>query len=289
MRVSSLKCPARSETPGLQGKRMSRRIRAILASSVFAWLCFYSLFPCEVRADDIVIASSSRYEIRPFHSLPYISWRAKMLGTYVEASNPFEDQGQPAISCTLPCVTGSQSEADVSSSALTTRITSLVDVNGDSYGRWFRGSEIKFSLDGLIIPFASTNFTRTTQFLKPRGFWFSSHYLQSEFEPVTLIALGHGLSGSAERYHDFTTNPGLHPQTDVTASSSVVAASVNNQKRSKPLARDYPRWTWGSGSRQVFEPQIPIQFWRRIDLGDKGIIPATRLPIRSGSSRSPTF
>jgi hypothetical protein len=269
---------------------MLRRLKATLASSVFAWLCLYSLVPCEVRADDIVIASSSRYEVRPFSSLPYISWRARMLGAYIEASNPFEDQGEPAISCALPCITGSQSEADVTSPALTNPITNLVDVNEDSYGRWFRGSEIKFSLDGLIIPFPSTNFTRTTQFLRPTGFWFLAQDLQSGFEPVTVIAFGHGLSGFAERYHDFTTHPGLHPQTYLTAPSSVVASSVNHPpKRSMPLTRDYPRWTWGSGSRPVFEPRIPIQFWRRIDLGDKGIIPATRLPIRSGSSRPPTF
>jgi hypothetical protein len=264
---------------------MSRWLKATFVSSAFVWLCFYSFFPWEVRADDIVITAGPLYEVSPFRPSPqYVSWRARIYANNVgAATGAFGAQNQPITStCVFPCGAGSPFKINMSAGlSTTTPITSILNINGRGYLKWFRGSEIWFSLDSIIIPVeAASTFTRTTQFMMSGVFWSSGYDLQTGFEPVTMIPFGNGLAGSGERYRYSLSNTSLHQRTGPTAADSSPTGSFTFSKRTKTLDREFTAWGQGTGFRQMFEPQIPARFWRRIDLGDKRIVPATHLPIR---------
>lgn len=264
---------------------MSRWLKAIFASSAFVLLCVYSFFPWEARADDIVITAGTLSEVSPFVPSPrYISWRAGIYEYNFGASaSTSDDQSQPVTStCAFPCgAVASFGPNPRAGLFTTTPIVSILHIDGQGYIKWFRGREVRFRLDNVIIPKeAAPGFTWTTQFRMSGIFWFSGYDLQTGFEPVTMIPFGNGIEGSAERYHYSLSNTNSRLRTVPTTSNHAPTGSFNFSKGTKPLVREHPVWASANGLRQMFEPQIPAQFWRRIDLGDTSIVPATRLPIR---------
>lgn len=266
---------------------MSRWLKATSASSALVLLCLSSFFPWGVRADDIVITAGNSSEGSSLLPLPrYISWRAKIYGdNYGAPIGPFDDQSGAATStCAFPCGAGSPFKVTQGGLFTATPMASILHLEGQSYGRWFRGGEFKFSLDSVIIKLGvASSFKWTSQAMMPGMLWFSGPNFETGLEAVTMIPFGDGLSAFAPRYHRTRSNLKLQQGTE-----SPGARSFNFAKRTKPLGRE-PSWAVATGGRQLFESRIPAQFWRPTDLGDKRIVPATHLHIRSHGYKVPIF
>lgn len=264
---------------------MSRWLKATFASFALVLLCLYSFFPWEARADDIVITAGTSFEVGPFlPSSRYISWRARIFEENFGApTHAFADQSQPVtLPCAFPCWVGSPSKGNTRTELFTTTpITSILHIEGQSYGKWFRGSEIRFRLDRVIIPAeTASGFTRSTESMRSSRFCFIGYDLQTGFEPVTIIPISKELTGAVERYHYSLLSRGLHQRTGLTVHTSSMTGLFTFSKRTKPVVREYPVWVAGTGLRPMFASRIPVQFWHRIDPGDRRIVPATRLQIR---------
>jgi len=263
---------------------MSRWLRATLGSFAFVLLCLYSFFPWEARADDIVITVGTSSEAGPFIPSPrYISWRARIFGENFGApTRAFDDQSQPVTSpCVFPCRVGLLSRGNNGAEIFTTTpMTSILHIEDQSYGKWFRSSEIRFRLDNVIFPAeVASGFTRSTESMRSSGFLFNAYDFQTGFGPATIPFMM-DLAGVAERYHYSLLDSGFYQSTRLTVHTSSMTGLLTFSKRTKPVVRDYPAWVGGTGFRPMFWPRIPVQFWRRIVPGDGRIVPATRLLIR---------
>jgi hypothetical protein len=268
---------------------MSRWLKATFASSAFVLICVFSFLQKDVRADDIVITSGTSSEGGTFiTSSLYISWRAQITNNYFGAgANAFNEESQAG--CDFPY--GVRSPFKVKNNTgpfTTTPISSVLHIEGQNYGKWFRGSGIGFDLDGVVIPVeGASTFTRVKQSMLFGTFWFSEYDRPTGFEPVTMIPYGHPQLGFFSRYADSLPNTGVNQRTGPTPSDSSEARPFNFSGRTKPVAQEHLPWPVGSGFPRVFAPRIPVQFWRRISFEDKTIIPAAAIQIRGKGDEAP--
>jgi len=219
--------------------------------------------------------------IHPFTSLYFLEGQ-NIRREFRCANSRLRYQSQPVTSpCVFPCRVGLLSRGNNGAEIFTTTpMTSILHIEDQSYGKWFRSSEIRFRLDNVIFPAeAASGFTRSGESMRSSGFLFNAYDFQTGFGPATIPFMM-DLAGAAERYHYSLLDSGFYQSTRLTVHTSSMTGLFTFSKRTKPVVREYPAWVGGTGFRPMFWPRIPVQFWRRIVPGDGRIVPATRLLIR---------
>lgn len=238
---------------------MSRWLKAPVALSVFVLLCVFSFLPMKAKADDIVITSGTSSEDGTFIiSARYISWRTRITKDYFGGRPNAYNEQSPA-GCAFPCAFSSPFKVKPDTGLFTTTpIVSILQIEGQNYGKWFRGTGIRFDLDGVVIPVeVASTFTQIKQSMLFGMSWLSESDRPTGFEPVTMIPFGHAMLGPFTRYRHSLANTGANQPTGSTASDSSEAGTFNFSKRPRPVVQGHMAWPAGNGLRRVFAPRIP--------------------------------